>query len=53
MIVARDNESESLLESRLAADVNRVIVARDNESESLREAISADDVERLIKACHS
>ena len=42
MIVARDNESESLREARLAADVNRVIFARENESESLREALAAD-----------
>ena len=35
MIVARENESESLHEARLAADVQRVIVARENESESL------------------
>ena len=45
MIVARDNESESLREARLAANVNRVIIARENESESLREAILAADVE--------
>ena len=45
MIVARDNESESLREARLAADaVERVIVARENESESLREARLAADV---------
>ena len=45
MIVARESESESLLEARLAADVNIVIVARENESESLHEAILAADVE--------
>ena len=43
--VAREIESESLREARLAADVNRAIVARENESESLREAILAADVE--------
>ena len=37
MIVARENESESLREARLTTDVERVIVGR--ESESLREAL--------------
>ena len=45
VIVAHDNESESLREARLSADANRVIVSRENESESLREAILAADVE--------
>ena len=31
MIVARENESESSREARLAADVERVIVVRENE----------------------
>ena len=39
-----ENESESLCEARLAADVERVIVTRKNESESLREARLAADV---------
>ena len=38
MIVARENESESLHEARLAADVERVIFARESESKSLHEA---------------
>ena len=33
VIVACENESESLLEAILAADVERVIVAHENESE--------------------
>ena len=36
--VARENESESLREARLAADVERLIVLCENESESLCEA---------------
>ena len=44
MIVARENERESLREERLAAGVKRVIVAR--ESEPLREARLAADVWR-------
>ena len=44
MIVAHENGSESLRETRLSADVNRVIVSRENESESLREAVLAADV---------
>ena len=44
MIVARENESESLREARLAADVEIVIVACERESESLREARLAADV---------
>ena len=36
--VAHENESESLREAILAADVERLTVARENESESLREA---------------
>ena len=50
MIVARKNESESLREARLVADVKRVIVAHEIKSESLREARLADDVERVIVA---
>ena len=41
MIVARENESESMREARLAAGVERVIFAYKNESESFREAILA------------
>ena len=44
MIVARENESESLREARLAADLKIVIVAREIESESSREARLAADV---------
>ena len=44
VIVAHEDESESLREVRLATDVERVIVARENESESLREAMLAVDV---------
>ena len=44
VIFARENESESLREARLAADVERVIVAHESESESLREARLAADV---------
>ena len=42
--VRTENESESLREARLAADVERVIVARGSESESMREARLAADV---------
>ena len=47
MIVARENESESLREARLVADVERVIFAHENERESysLREARLVADVE--------
>ena len=48
--VRTENESKSLREARLAADVERVIVSRDNESESLRDARLAADVERVIVA---
>ena len=34
--VRTENESESLREARLAANVERVIVGRENKSESLR-----------------
>ena len=50
VIVARENESESLREARFAADVERLIVACGNESESLREARLAADVERVSVA---
>ena len=50
MIVVHENKSESLRETRLAVDVERVIVDHDNESESLREARSAADVNRVIVA---
>ena len=46
MIVARENESETLRQARLAADIERVIVARKNENESLLEARLAANVER-------
>ena len=36
--VRTENESESLCEARLVADLERVIVVRDNESESLLES---------------
>ena len=36
--VARENESESLHEARLAADGKRLSVARENGSESVRDA---------------
>ena len=45
MILARENESKSLREARLSADVERLIVARENESESLRKARLAADEE--------
>ena len=45
MHVSRENESESLREAILAADVEIVIVARGNESESLRKARLAADIE--------
>ena len=51
MIVARENESETLREARLAADIERVIVARKNESESLLEARLVADVEKESDCC--
>ena len=45
MIVACENESGSLREAKLAADVERVIFAHDNKSESFREAKLATNVE--------
>ena len=44
MVVARENESESLRAARLSADVERVVVAREIENESLSEVRLAADV---------
>ena len=44
------NDSESLREPRLVADVEKLIVARENKSDSFRKAILAADVERVIVA---
>ena len=53
VIVAHENECESLREERLAADVERVIVARENESESLLEARLATNGNRVSAARES
>ena len=47
-MLPRENESESLREARLAADIERVIVDRENDCDSLRKARLAADVERVL-----